>query len=108
MSWILPISLLIVFEMVADIFAKEWQLKGASWRWMGAIGAYVIANSFWLYALRNGAGLARGGLIFAVSCAVMAVLIGVWMYREEVTRVQAVGIILGLVSLCLIFWEERV
>jgi drug/metabolite transporter (DMT)-like permease len=106
MSWVLPISLLIVFELIADIFAKEWQLHGSTWRWMGALGAYLVANSFWLFALKNGSGLARGGLIFAVSCAVMAVVVGMWMYREEVTKVQTVGIILGLFSLCLIFWDE--
>ncbi|MBN8550478.1 MAG: hypothetical protein J0M12_14280 [Deltaproteobacteria bacterium] len=106
MTWVLPISLLIVFEMVADILAKEWQLHGSTWRWVGALSAYLVANSFWLFALKNGSGLARGGLIFAVSCALMAVLIGLCMYREEVTRIQLFGIGLGLVSLCLIFWEH--
>lgn len=105
MAWVFPISLLIVFEMVADIFAKEWQLRGGTWRWVGALGSYLIANSFWLFALKNGSGLARGGLIFAVSCAVMAVVIGIFMYREDVTRIQMLGIGLGLISLCLIFWE---
>jgi len=106
MSWIVPISLLILFEMIADIFAKEWQLKSGWWRALCALSAYVIANSFWLFALRSGAGLARGGLIFAISCAVMAIVIGVWMYREPVTNLQVCGMILGLVSLMLIFWEE--
>lgn len=107
MPWLLPISRLIIFEMVADIFAKEWQLHGGTWRWVGALGAYLAANSFWLFALRNGAGLARGGLIFAVSCALMAVVIGLLLYREEINRVQLFGIGLGLVSLCLIFWESK-
>lgn len=105
MPWALPISLLVFFELVADILAKEWQLRGGIWRCTGALGAYLVANSFWLFALRNGAGLARGGLIFAVSCAVLAVVVGLCMYREDITRLQLVGIGLGLISLCLIFWE---
>ena len=76
MGWIFPISLLIVFECIADIFAKEWQLHGGAWRWIGSIGSYMVANTFWLFALKGGSGLARGGLIFAVSCAPMAIVIG--------------------------------
>jgi multidrug transporter EmrE-like cation transporter len=107
MKWFLPISLLIRFELVADIFAKEWQLKSGAWRAACALGAYVVANSFWLFALRSGAGLARGGLIFAVSCAVMAVVVGVWMYKEPVSNLQMLGIVLGIFSLGLICWEEQ-
>lgn len=105
MVWILPFTLLVVFEAVADIFAKEWQVNGGTWRWVASLGAYLIANTFWLFALRNGSGLARGGLMFAVSCAILAIFIGLWLYKEEVTKIQMVGIGLGLLSLCLIFWE---
>ena len=105
MAWTLPLLLLVVFEALADILAKEWQLHGGWPRSAGALCAYLIANSFWLFALKNGAGLARGGLIFAVSCALLAILIGWYMYAEEATRVQAIGIALGVLSLCLIFWE---
>ena len=104
--WIFPIALLIVFEAFADIFAKEWQLHGAHWRWIGALACYLIANTFWLFALKNGSGLARGGLIFAVSCALMAIVIGLWFYREDVTRLQAFGMVLGVLSLCLTCWED--
>ena len=76
-NWIFPISLQMVFECFADIFAKESHLHGGSWCWIGAIGSYVVANAFWLFALKGWVGPARGGLIFAVSYALMAVIIGV-------------------------------
>lgn len=106
MKWILPLALLILFESVADIFAKEWSLKGWWVRGAAAILAYVVANLFWLFALKEGSGLARGAVIFSVASAVLATIIGAWLYKEHVTRIQMAGIIFGIISLVLIFWNE--
>ena len=104
MIWLLPLFGLIGFEIVADIFAKEYSLKGG-WLWFGAIAGYVIANSFWLYSIKHGAGLARGANIFSVSTAIIATIIGVYFYKEELGNFQMIGIFLGIISLTLIFWE---
>jgi drug/metabolite transporter (DMT)-like permease len=106
MRWILPLSLLILFEALADIFAKEWSLHGQWWRAIAAIGAYVVANTFWLFALKNGLGLARGGIIFSVACAIMAIGLGLWLYREEASKTQIAGMCMGVISLGLIFWDD--
>ena len=105
MRWILPLSLLIIFEVIADVFAKEWSLRGNAIRWVGAIASYVIANTFWLFALRNGSGLGRGAIIFSVASAILAAAIGFLFYKEQITRVQLLGVAFGIVSLVLIFWE---
>lgn len=106
MIWIFPLILLIAFEMVADIFAKEWSLHGNWIRWTGAILGYVVANIFWLFALKNGSGLARGATIFSVATAIVAVILGYFLYRENLTLIQLVGVGLGVISLVLIFWSE--
>lgn len=105
--WILPLGLLIVFELVADVLAKEWSLHGHAVRWIGAIAAYVIANTFWLIALRQGSGLARGAIIFSVATAIIAASLGLFLYKENLTRLQIIGVLIGIVSLVLIFWEGR-
>ncbi len=104
MIWLLPLLGLIGFEIIADIFAKEYSLKGG-WLWFGAILAYVIANSFWLFAIKSGSGLARGANIFSVSTAVIATIIGMYFYKEHIGGVQMAGIALGILSLILILWE---
>jgi len=104
MNWVIAISLLIAFELIADIFAKEWSLHG-NYLWIGAIGAYIIATTFWLFALKNGAGLAKGGIIFSVACAILAVGLGMLLYKEPANKTQIIGICLGIISLILIFWE---
>jgi len=105
MNWILPISLLIVFEVVADILAKEWSLNRPVVFAVGAILAYVVANTFWLFALKNGSGLAKGAVIFSVASAICASVLGIVFYGEKLNMLQLAGVFFGIISLVLIFWE---
>lgn len=104
MIWILPLIGLIGFELIADVFAKEYALKGGQ-LWLVALIFYIIGNSFWLYSIRHGSGLARGADIFAVSTAVLATFIGVYFFHEELKYIQLLGLGLGIISLVLIFWR---
>lgn len=105
MGWVFPLLMLIVFEGVADILSKEWAVRGKFTWWLLAIGGYVVANTFWLFAIRNGSGLTRGAIIFSVGSAILAVAIGLLLYREEISRMQALGVVLGLVAVALISWN---
>ncbi len=105
MNWIFGISLLIIFELIADVFSKEYALKGNWFLWCGAIAGYIIANIFWLSAIKNGSGLARGAVIFSVGSAIVAVALGLLLYHERMSTPQIAGVGLGIVSLILIFWE---
>ena len=106
MHWIVFIGLLIVFEIIADIFSKEWSLSGRILFWSLALAGYVVANVFWLKAIRLGSGLGRGAILFSVGSAIAAVVIGVVFYREQVGRMEVAGIILGVASLILILWNS--
>jgi drug/metabolite transporter (DMT)-like permease len=106
MQWLLPLGLLIAFEFIADIFAKEWSLRRSIFLAVGALASYMIANTFWLFALKNGSGLARGAVLFSVGSGVVALLLGILFYKEELTRLQIIGLILGLISLACIFWND--
>lgn len=105
MKWVVPLILLILFEGLADILAKEWSLYGKPIRWVGAITAYIIANAFWLFALREGSGLARGAVIFSVASAILALIIGLILYKESLTKTETIGVLVGVVALILIFWN---
>lgn len=105
MFWIIPLIFLILFEIIADIFSKEYSLKGYWWLWVGALLGYVLANVFWLWSIKSGSGLARGATIFGVSSAIIALVIGLYFYGEETNKLQIAGMVLGVCSLVLIFWE---
>ena len=107
MKWLLPLALLIFFESVADIFAKNWSIQRTAWLAVVSLSFYVIANSFWLFALKNGSGLGRGAVIFSVVSALIAVILGVIFYKESVNKFQLLGFLFGIISLVLIFWESK-
>ena len=98
----ISLSLLFLFEILADVFAKQWSLSGRlSWA-AGALLAYIIGNSFWLIFLRSGIGIAKGGIIFFVGSTVLIVLLGIVFYHEALTHLQIIGVVLGVISLLLI------
>ena len=103
--WIIYLTFLILFELIADIFSKEYALHGTMLRWLGAIVGYIIANVFWLFAIKNGSGLARGAIIFSIASAIIAVGLGLLLYKETPSKTQIFGITLGILSLILIFWK---
>ena len=105
MHWIIPLALLIIFDSLADIFAKEYSIKGHWYFWVAGIVGYIIANAFWLSAIKNGSQLGRGAIIFSVVSAILALIIGVYFYHESTNKIQIIGMILGIVSVILIFWE---
>ncbi len=104
-QWLIPLALLIFFEVVADVFSKIWSLNRGFGLAALALTAYLLANTFWLFALKNGSGLGRGAVIFSVTTALAAVLLGLFFYHEKVTIHQMFGMVLGVVSLMFIFWE---
>lgn len=102
--WILFLLLLIVFEGIADVLAKNYSLHGGALYFAAAIAGYIAANIFWLFSLRTGAGLARGAVMFSVASAIAAVLLGLLLYRETVSARAVAGIFLGVISLVLIMY----
>ena len=103
MPWLIPLVLLILFEALADVLAKEWSL-GRSWFWVLSIGAYIIANSFWLFALKDGSGLTRGAMIFSVASAILAIIIGIVLYHESISQTELIGVGIGVISLIFMLW----
>ncbi|MEX0650326.1 MAG: hypothetical protein WD200_04965 [Candidatus Andersenbacteria bacterium] len=46
------------------------------------------------------------GLIFSVGSAVLAIIIGLLFYKESLTKTELLGVLLGVVALGLIFWDD--
>lgn len=105
MHWIFPLLVLVILEAVADIVSKTWQIKGLWYLAALALFTYLLANTFWLIALKNGAGLAKGAVLFSILSAILAIIIGVVLYKEEITNIQLIGLILGSIAIGLIFYE---
>jgi multidrug transporter EmrE-like cation transporter len=103
--WLWPLTALVLFEILADVFAKQYSLEPTARLWACSILSYIVANIFWLMALRRGAELARGAVLFSVMSAALAMLVGIGLYGEHLTRTRIFGMLLGLLSIILLFWE---
>jgi drug/metabolite transporter (DMT)-like permease len=104
--WIIALLFLILFEAIADIFSKEYSLHGTAIYWLLAISGYIIANSFWLYSIRKGSGLARGAILFSIGSAIAAILIGYLKFGEKIGKIEFLGMIVGIIAIVLIFWTD--
>jgi hypothetical protein len=99
--------ILIIVEAIADIISKEWSLKGGILLGSIALSVYLLANVFWLGALKNGAELAKGAIFFSVGSGILAVMIGVGLYKEVIGKYEIIGVILGILSIAFLSIGEN-
>jgi multidrug transporter EmrE-like cation transporter len=92
-------ALLCVFELVADVLAKQHVVKGGTWLAVGAIAGYLLGNTAWVFALRNGTMLSVGAVLFGIITGVCATAVGILIYHESVSRIQLAGLLLGIASI---------
>jgi multidrug transporter EmrE-like cation transporter len=97
--WLWFLLLLVAFELIADILAKQFGLTGKIIFGVLSILGYVLANIAWLLSLRSGAELSKGSIIFSALSGVGAVLIGLLVYHERVNMFQLLGVILGIAAI---------
>lgn len=81
--WIWPFLLLLAFETLADIFALRFKNTNNYFYAVLTQLSYLSGNIFWLVSLVKGAGMARGGVLFSVTVAVTAVLVGFFRGRDH-------------------------
>jgi drug/metabolite transporter (DMT)-like permease len=94
-----------VFELTANFFAGLYGSLQVYWIFVLALFLYGVANFFWLHALRNGSGLARGSIYYTILSLVGTIILAVAVYQETITLIKLVGIFIGFVSLALLYKE---
>lgn len=98
-KWVYFLLLLVLFELVADILAKQFALSGKLTFALLSIAGFIAANAAWLISLRSGAELGRGAILFSVLSAIGAVLVAILLYHEKVTTYQYIGLLLGIAAI---------
>ena len=108
MKWVVPFSLLMIFEIVGNFFTGLFGSIQNLVLIPLVLAMYAIANYFWLQSLKKGSGLARGSIYFGVAVVVITTIIGSVFYEEALTLVKIFGIGLGIISLFLLSDDFRV
>ncbi len=97
--WLTFVLILVVFELVADVLAKQFALNGKLVFAMLSILGYVAANIAWIISLRSGGELGKGAVIFAALSGIAAVVIGLLVYREKASPYQLIGMVMGITAI---------
>lgn len=97
--WSLPMILLIACELTADFLGKKWTVSKKSILFKISLSFYVIGNVFWILAVLNGVGLVRGTIIYAVAQEILAILLGVFYFKESLSKRQWFGVLLGFLTI---------
>ena len=98
-TWLTFVLILVVFELIADVLAKQFALNGKLVFAMLSILGYVAANTAWIMSLRSGGELGKGAVIFAALSGIAAVVIGLLVYREKASPYQLIGMVLGITAI---------
>lgn len=101
-KWVFFLLLLVAFELIADVLAKQFAISGKAAFAVLALSGFVAANAAWLASLRTGAELGRGAILFSVLSAIGAVGIGLVFYHEKTSPLQLLGLALGIVAVALL------
>jgi multidrug transporter EmrE-like cation transporter len=97
--WAVYLLVLVAFELVADVLAKQFAINGKLVFGVLSIGGYVLANIAWLISLRSGGSLSRGSVIFAALSGVIAVVLGLFVFHEKASHYQLIGMALGIAAI---------
>jgi len=98
----LPFMLwLLICELFADFLAKQFELTNSMYIYVGALFLYALGNAIWLFAVKNGVGLARGTIIFGVLSTIGTLLMAYFRFHEKTSTINLIGIALALVGLIL-------
>ncbi len=104
-KWLYYLLVLVVFELVADVLAKQFAISGKYVFAILSIVGFIAANTAWLISLRTGAELSKGAVLFSVLSGIGAVLIGVFVYHEKTTTYQVIGLLLGIAAIAFLSVE---
>lgn len=99
--FLLLIALAVALEVAADVLFKKWSLGSKSYWLIIWLAIYMIGITFWAYSLKYG-HLSKAISIFAVLNLIILVLVGVFVFKEDLSLTNKIGIILGIIGIILI------
>ena len=97
--WLL-LSLSVAGVIGGDFFAKYWSLHRQPHLFGLAILGYLVSSVFYIPTLLR-KGLVITSVIWGVASTIGFIVIGILVFKEELTPLQSVATFLGTVSLLL-------
>ena len=89
------------FDILGDYAAKRWATQPSKLGMMLVIGLYMTANVLWAFSLKY-EYLSRGTVIINVLNSLAIIMIGVIVFKEDLSAANKIGLGLGVASLYLL------
>jgi small multidrug resistance pump len=88
-------------EIVGDIFFKKWAIENKPFLIVAGFLIYSLGALFWALSLKYEI-LSKAISIFTIINLVIVTLVGILFFKEDVSLVGKIGILLGIISIILI------
>lgn len=88
-------------EVFADIFFKMWSDKGGNYLIVAGILLYLIGTGCWVTSLKYET-FTKSGVIFLLLNITLLSLTGVFFFKEDISTINKIGILLGIVSIIMV------
>ena len=88
-------------EVFADVFFKMWSDKGGNHLIVAGILLYLIGTGCWVTSLKYET-FTKSGVIFLLLNIILLSLTGLFFFKEDISMVNKIGILLGIVSIIMV------
>ncbi len=95
------IGIATLLEVAGDIVLKDWSIRNRLYLLLIGLGVYFVGIFFWAFSLRY-EYMSKAVSYIVILNMIIVVLIGVFVYKEQLSLVNKIGIGLGTVSLVLV------
>lgn len=95
--------LAVLLEVIADVLFKKWSLENKNLLLVLGLFLYFIGTVFWAFSLKY-EYLSKAISVFTVLNLVIITLVGVVLFKEHLSLVNKIGVLLGILSVGLIEW----
>lgn len=90
-----------VLEASGDVILKKWALDGKNFFFIFGLAVYFMATVIWAFSLKY-EFLAKAISIITILNLIIVVLVGVLYFKEDLSVINKIGIVAGIISVILI------
>lgn len=90
-----------ILEASGDVILKKWALSGKQTVFFLGVIVYFLATVIWAFSLKY-EFLSKAISIITILNLIIVVLVGVLYFNEDLSLVNKIGILIGIVSVIMI------
>ena len=91
----------VALEAAADVMFKKWSMTASTWLFVSAFAIYLVGTLLWAFSLKY-EYLSKAISVFTVLNLIIVSLPGVFLFNEDLSLVNKLGIVLGILSVIMV------